>query len=195
LELFKQGQDVSKAIWAAVALTLGALAASSYFSTSEGAQNAKAGAGQQRLTPEVYERVRKGVDRLTEDEVVKLVPGAFTVKMSKVGGDEYYLIWEEVRRIEVEFSDGKVVSATGTFSDAVASETLTLASFRKIAPRMAREEVRKLVEGSTRRGRFASRTTLDAEGKEIRVCEWTQGRKIRVQIRGGKLVGGAYMDE
>ena len=147
--------------------------------------------GEQRLTSELYKQIENGI---TEDEVLKLVPGPVTADLDVgiVDADaDYVLIWEEVRRIRVEFLDGKVSTATGTFSDVVASKTLTLDSFKKIAKGMQRKDVEKLLSGAPWYHRQASK---DSQGRDMQVCKWEEGRVLRVYIKGGRVSGHAYRE-
>ncbi len=150
--------------------------------------------GQGRLTPALGNQVVEGKDRLTDGDLLKLVPGPFTVETNPDG--ELVLTWEEVNRIHVEFSEGKVTSVSGTFSDAVASRTLTLANFKKVARGMSREEVGALLDRKPgARGQFSSHALPDeGEKRNRQVCEWAQGRRLRVHVKGGKLVGAAFTD-
>jgi outer membrane protein assembly factor BamE (lipoprotein component of BamABCDE complex) len=151
---------------------------------------------QQRLTPEIVDRVREGVGRLTEDDVLKLVPGPVTIEMGGQDDDfDYILTWDDARLIRVEFRDGKVVSAKAAFSNLVASKTLTLPNFKKITKGMARPEVEKILGGPGFTGSFSERSTLDSTGKEVGVCDWMQGRRIFARIKGGRVTGaGSFSD-
>jgi hypothetical protein len=149
--------------------------------------------GQQRLTAEIGDRVRKGVNRLTEDDVLKLVPGPFTIEMGETGDVDYVLTWEEVRRIRVVFSEGKVISVTASFSDAVASKSLSLANFKKITKGTALRDVETILGGADFTGDFSQRVSRDASGKSVFICEWTAGRIIRADIKGGKVSGSAFI--
>ncbi len=146
--------------------------------------------GQHRLNKAIFEPISKGVDRLTEEEALKLVPGPVTVSFEREGYD-CVLRWEEVSRIRVEFLDGKTSTATGTFSDVVASKILTPANLKKIAKGMSQQDVEKLLAvGGTSMGHLAK----NFEGKDIQVSEWIQGRVITAFIKDGKVKGCAFID-
>lgn len=146
---------------------------------------------EQGLTPDIVARVREGVGRLTEDELLKLVPGQVTIEMAEGGEDfDYVLNWYEARHIKVRLAEGKVVSATAIFSDNVTSKTLTLVNFKKIAKGMANADVKKILEGPGFVGATSQRGTLDADGKEVGVCEWMEGTRVFARIKDGQVVAG-----
>jgi hypothetical protein len=159
--------------------------------------NAGIACGQElRLTPEIADRVRKGVGHLTDEDVLKLVPGPVTIEMGNpINNFDYVLNWDEARLIRVEFSEGKVVSAKCAFSDAVASKTLTLANFKRITRGMSRADVEKILGGSDYTGCFFSSGWLDAAGKEVSVCEWMQGQRIFARIKGGLVTGAGSVKD
>jgi hypothetical protein len=155
------------------------------------------GQGQERITPEIGKQVQDGKGKLTEQEVLKLVPGPVTVERNTSGVEgDLVLSWEEVCRIRVEFTEGKVTSAIGTFANAVASRTLTLENFKKIAKGMSRGDVEKLLERRPgEKGSFSLKSLPDNSGRRTKaVCEWEQGRKIIAYIKDGKVVGSIYTD-
>jgi hypothetical protein len=148
------------------------------------------------LTPEIGARVREGVGRLTEEEVLKLVPWTVCINMGVPGDDfDYVMTWDEARRIRVEFCENKVVATTAAFSDGVTSKTLTLANFKKITKGMVLADVEKILEGPAFKGSYFKRFTLDASGKEVGVCEWIQGQRIFARIKGGRVTGAGYVTD
>ena len=147
---------------------------------------------QHRLTSELADQIQKGIGRLTEVEVLRLVPGPVTVSFGGQALDsDYLLTWQEVRRIRVEFVEGKASATTGTFSDVVDSKTLTLENLKKIARGMKQEDVEKLLSG--RGGSFKGSSAKNSNGIDIEVCEWEEGREIRAYIKGGKVSGAGYL--
>jgi hypothetical protein len=143
------------------------------------------------LTSDIGARVRDGVGRLTEDELLKLVPGQVTIEMAEAGADfDYVLNWYEARYVKVRLAGGKVVSATAVFSDEVTSKTLTLANFKKIAKGMTLADVKKILEGPGFVGSRSEGSTLDAAGEEVGVCEWMEGTRVFARIKDGQIVAG-----
>jgi hypothetical protein len=147
--------------------------------------------GQQRLTSELAGRIEKGVNKLTEEEVLKLVPGPVTVTFGEdLLGNDCLLTWKEVREIRVEFLAEKASSTSGTFTDVIESKTLTLANLKKIANGMKQQEVLKLLDGS---GALRISAGKNFEGKDIQICEWEDGRVLQAFIKGGKVSGYRFV--
>jgi hypothetical protein len=147
---------------------------------------------QERLTRGLADRIGKGIDKLTEEEALKLVPGAVTVSFGEEAlGNDCVLTWKEVRGIRVEFLGDKASAVSGTFSDLIESTTLTLANLKKIAKGMKQQDVEKLLEGS---GSFRGGAGKNFEGKDIRICEWEDGRVLQAFIKNGKVSGYRFVN-
>jgi hypothetical protein len=141
-----------------------------------------------KLTKELLEKIRAGADKLTEDDVLKLVPGPVDVAAA---GDptEWRLIWEEAISINVLLIDGKVFSANAHFDDTVTSKTLTRDAFKRIKTGMKREEVEMSL------GRPNSESSLVDNMRQLHTnCRWSQGRRLFVQIKDGKVIGCGFME-
>ena len=145
--------------------------------------------GQFQITGEIAKKVGNGLGKMTEDEANKLLPWPATVSFSDTPDADYFLKWEEVRRIRVEFVENFVVTASGTFSDAVDSKTITLRNFKLITKGKRSEEVRKLMTDG-----FRMDQSKDSKGRDVQTLTWEKGRSLRVYIKDGKVVQGAYTD-
>jgi hypothetical protein len=149
---------------------------------------------QPKLTKELGEKVRTGAGTLTEQEVLKLVPGPVTViRMSKGGlgsvDADWLMQWEESTKFEVVLIDGKVSQLTATFSDVAPSKVLTLEAFKRLKEGMSLGDVEKVVG----KANSTSETIDDMNSKTTR-CVWSRGREIRAYIKDGKVNGGGFID-
>ncbi len=133
-----------------------------------------------KLTKELGEKVRSGSGTLTEDEVIKLVPGP--VKVALEGADRT-LSWEELTFIELSYVNGKFVSAKAEFNDTVDAKRVTIDKFKQIKIGMTSSEVNQVLgtENSLSSRRDA-RT-----GEYHSTFRWAEGRKIFCTIKDGKV--------
>ena len=92
----------------------------------------------------------------------------------------------------MEFLDEKVLSATRTFSDVIVSKTLTIATLKTIAKGMKQRDVERLLDSDV--GSKHHRSAKDAQGRDVQVCEWEEGRVLRVYIKAGKVSGAVYLE-
>jgi hypothetical protein len=144
-----------------------------------------------RLTRELGAKVQAGVGKLTEEEVLKLVPGPVkVVAYAEVGGADRTLSWEEATSVEVMLIGGKVVSATAEFNDTAVSKTLTLDKFEQIKAGMTQAEVEKVLgEPNSFESNFK-----DDMNQPVTKCRWSQGRRIFAQVKDGKVSGGGFIE-
>jgi hypothetical protein len=132
--------------------------------------------GEPRLTNEVVENVMNGRGKLSEQEVLKLVPGQFTVARTANRERDHTLTWEEVTFIEVVFINGKVAATKAQFCDTVVSMKLTLDKFKQIKPGMTQAEVEKSLDQPT-----------EVLGTSPKTCRWKAGRRLWADIKDGRL--------
>ncbi len=133
-----------------------------------------------KLTKELGEKVRSGSGTLTEDEVIKLVPGP--VKVALEGADRT-LSWEELTFIELSYVNDKVVSAKAEFNDTVDAKRVTIDKFKQIKIGMTPQEVDQVL-GSPN----SLSGTRDARtGETHSTSRWVEGRKIFCTIKDGKV--------
>jgi hypothetical protein len=144
-----------------------------------------------RVTRELGEKVRAGIGKLTEDDVLRLVPGPVKVVAGPEAGEaDRVLRWEEATSVEVVLIGGKVVSATADFNDTVVSKTLTLARFRQVKAGMTQAELEKVLGGPT----SSESNYKDDAGQPVTTWRWSQGRRVFASIKDGKVTGGGFIE-
>lgn len=147
-----------------------------------------------RLTKELAEKVHTSDGKLTESDVLKLIPGPVPVSrpnrsaFGTVNAD-LVLTWEEGNTAEVTLLDDKFRSFTATFSDVVPSKTLTLEKFKQLKEGMSPEEVNKILGGPSQRSDF-----LDDMGGKITTHRWSRGFRIVSYVKDGRVVGGGFLN-
>ena len=142
-----------------------------------------------KLTKELGQQVRAGVGKLTEEDVLKLVPGPVQVRRSGDDGADWILTWEEVTSVEVVLTAGKVMSATAQFNDTVVSKNLTLDGFKQIMAGTTREEVEKAIGHPN-----STSTFRDDMGDTRTKCRWSEGRRVLAFVKDGKVSGGGFLE-
>jgi hypothetical protein len=141
-----------------------------------------------KLKKELGEQVRAGIGKLTEEEVLKLVPGPVRVRRSGDGEADWILTWEEVTSVEVVLTDGKVLSATAEFNDTFVSKTLTLNGFKQIMAGTTRAEVEKTLGHSN-----STSTSGGDMGDRRTKCRWSEGRRMFVYVKDGKVSSAGFL--
>lgn len=161
------------------------LGIASVFTTNASAQDNK-GFG------EFCQKIKQGEGKMTDAELFKLMPRNLTMEIRDGSEADYVVAFEQVRRIHVEFVKGKVKSATGTFSDTIKSNALGPEKLKGITVGMKRAEVEKLILGAKAKtqvsfgGTFEETHTQDGK-QEKTICEWSQGRWLKVLVKDGKV--------
>jgi hypothetical protein len=140
-----------------------------------------------KLTKELWKKVQAGEGKLTEEEVLKLVPG--TVKVTRGGNGELTLTWEEAAIIDVELVNGKVESTTAQFNDTVDSKRLTIEKYKAIKTGMTQQEINKVLGDPN-----SSESSANNMAQTQTSCRWSQGRRLFVYIKDGKVNGGGFVD-
>jgi hypothetical protein len=153
--------------------------------------SASPGLAQPKLTAELGEKVRSGIGTLTEQDVLKLVPGSVAISSNKGGFVDADLILtsEEATKFDVVLINGKVASISATFNYAVASKSLTFEKFKQIKEGMTQKEVEQVLgkpNGVT--------STTDNMKAKMTNCGWFQGRKLVAYVKDGKVNGSAFID-
>lgn len=149
---------------------------------------------QPKLTKELGEKVRTGAGKLTEQEVLKLVPGPLRVTRVSKGGlggvdADWLLQWEEATKFEIVLIDGKLDQLIANFSDVALSKALTMEAFKRLKQGMSLGDVEQVLGAAD----FKSETIDDMNTKTTR-CVWSRGREIRAYIKDGKVNGGGFID-
>jgi hypothetical protein len=147
------------------------------------------------LTAELVERLKKGMDKLTEAEVIALLGQPDSVQINTTPGvvADIEMTWEDHAEITIDFKDvGKIagpekaVRIVGRFSENFKQKAFNMENFRKLKPGMSHIDVFKIL------GTLGERVSLDT-GKGIMRYEWKQFRKVGVSFWKGK-VSGVFWD-
>jgi hypothetical protein len=145
-----------------------------------------------KLTKELSAKVKAGIGKLTEKDVLKLVPGSVKIELpsleSRLDNDstpcEWILKWEEATSIQVSLIDGKVVSATFETNDTVVSKVLTLDNFKRIKTGMTQAELEKALPSPSKKSSSGNKTN----------CRWSQGRRLAAYILDGYVIGYRFSE-
>jgi len=147
------------------------------------------------LTAELVERLKKGMDKLTEAEVIALLGQPDSVQINTTPGvvADIEMTWEDHAEITIDFKDvGKIagpekaVRIVGRFSENFKQKAFNMENFRKLKPGMSHIDVFKIL------GTLGERVSLDT-GKGVMRYEWKQFRKVGVSFWKGK-VSGVFWD-
>jgi hypothetical protein len=131
----KKGERMSH--WVVVGLLGVALAAS-----------AQGQAKDQALSlDEKYEKLKAGILKFKEADVVRLFGPPQTLKRPGPLQADLEMAWEYTTRITVTYKEGKVNSLTGTFSAHLAVERVTPDKFRRVRVGMTEAEVVDVLGG------------------------------------------------
>ena len=143
------------------------------------------------LTAELVERLKKGMDKLTEAEVIALLGQPDSVQINTTPGvvADIEMTWEDHAEITIDFKDvGKIagpekaVRIVGRFSENFKQKAFNMENFRKLKPGMSHIDVFKIL------GTLGERVSLDT-GKGVMRYEWKQFRKVGVSFWKGKVSG------
>lgn len=144
---------------------------------------------QPRVTKELGKAITDGMGKLTEAEVIKLLPCGYKVFPAGKAVADWKITCDEVTEFEVEFIDGKVYSASATFSPAAKTKRLTLENYRKLEEGVSKEDVEKLLGPPN-----STRQTTDSYKRKVTTCGWQQGHGVMVFVTGGKVSGGGFWE-
>jgi len=152
--------------------------------------SASPGLAEPKLTKELGEKVRSGIDKLTAQDVLKLVPGSVAISSNKGGfvDADLILTWEEATKFDVVLINGKVASISATFNDAFASKSLTLEKFNQLKEGMTQDEVEQVLGKPN-----GVSSTTDNMKATVTKCGWFQGRKLVAYVKDGKVNGSAFI--
>jgi hypothetical protein len=143
------------------------------------------------LTAELVERLKKGMDKLTEAEVLTLLGQPDSVQINTTPGvvADIEKRWEDHAEITIDFKDisktegtEKAVRILGRFTENFKQKAFNMENFRKLKPGMSLIDVFRIL------GTLGERVSLDT-GKGVMRCEWKQFRKVGVSFWKGKVSG------
>ena len=143
------------------------------------------------LTAELVERLKKGMDKLTEAEVLAMLGQPDSVQINTTPGvvADIEMRWEDHAEITIDFKDvsktagtEKAVRILGRFSENFKQKAFNMENFRKLKPGMSHPEVGQIL------GTLGERVSLDT-GKGVMRYEWKQFRKVGVSFWKGKVSG------
>jgi hypothetical protein len=141
-----------------------------------------------KLTKEMGKKVVEGRGKLTEAEVLKMVPGTFKAERTN-GGTDLKLTWDEATSFRVDLVNGKVESITAEFNDTAVSKKLTIDKFKQIKIGMTQMELEQLLGGPNGSSSFVDEMKITRTK-----CSWSEGRRLFAFIKDGKVDGGGFVE-
>src|SRR5262245_38051279 len=90
---------------------------------------------------ELRAAVRAGMFKLTEDDVVKLLGAPAGVKRPGDADADLAMHWDYASCVQVSFRFGKVIDCSGSFSERLPVDKVTLADFKRLKIGMTEAEV------------------------------------------------------
>jgi hypothetical protein len=143
------------------------------------------------LSRELVERLKKGMDKLTEAVVLAMLGPPDLVEINTEPGvvADIDMRWEDYAEITIDFKiEGKsagmekAVRIVGRFSENLKQKSFNMENFRKLKPGMSHPEVGQILGGLGQRN-------LSDPGKDIWRWEWKTFRKVGVSFSNGKVSG------
>ena len=143
------------------------------------------------LSRELVERLKKGMDKLTEAEVLALLgpPDSVNINTNPSAVADIEMRWDDHAEITIDFKiEGKsagmekAVRIVGRFSENLKQKSFSMENFRKLKPGMSHPEVGQILGG------LGQRNLSDA-GKGIWRWEWKTFWKVGVSFSKGKVSG------
>jgi hypothetical protein len=110
-------------------------------SARDDAKGAPADKGQPATVADWNAKLKAGVFKLTEADVVKLLGRPTAVKQPGDAGSPLQMEWEYATYIFATFKDGKLGEVTGAFSEHLPCEKVSLAHFKRLRLAMTEAEV------------------------------------------------------
>lgn len=134
-----------------------------------------------------YEKLKGGLGRTTEAEVVALMGPAHNVRRpGQVGKADVELRWEYATSVKVTFKGGKVTEIWGTFSEYVPVEKVTQENLRRVQVGMTEKEVVAILGDRNAIGTVKDvGTGLWGGTAEVRVSFSADGRMAHHEKWGG----------
>ena len=129
-----------------------------------------------------YKKIKKGIGKLTERDVLGLLGAADRIVNEK---GELTLIWEETNYIHVELYRGVVESIHASFSRRLPSKAINRAAFDKLKTGMKEKEVEAIL------GKVSDRIPRDLDDVNVG-RSWYDVNRIKVDIKKGKVVKCEY---
>jgi hypothetical protein len=143
------------------------------------------------LSHELVERLKKGMDKLTEAEVLALLgpPDSVNINTNPSAVADIEMRWDDHAEITIDFKiEGKsagmekAVRIVGRFSENFKQKSFNMENFRKLKPGMSHPEVAQIL------GTLGQRNSPDP-GEGIWRWEWKHFRKVGVSFWKGKVSG------
>jgi hypothetical protein len=143
------------------------------------------------LTAELVERLKKGMHKLTEAEVLAMLGHPDSVEIFTDPGvvADIEMRWEDHTEITIDFKiEGKsagmekAVRIVGRFSENLKEKSFNMENFRKLKPGMSHPEVGQILGGLGQRN-------FPDPGEGIWRWEWKSFRKVGVSFWNGKVSG------
>ena len=144
----------------------------------DGAERTPPEKSQSLTVTELQQRLKDGIFKLTEPDVVLIAGPPGSYKRPGDAGSELKLQWEYATFIHAAFKDGKLVEVAGGFSEHLPVEHVTLANFKSL--RVGTTEARAVEmlgegHGTTKVGSTVTRS-------------WGRTVRLRVSINAKGLV-------
>jgi len=138
----------------------------------------KADKPQSKINDENVKKIKQGIGKLTEADVVALL-GPSTGKGRPFDGFTSR-IWEEKTHITATLKDGKAIDVKSEFLPHLKSKTITEDNFKKLKKGMDEAELKRIL-GPPNRAR------TDREGSST--LSWEKINALLVQFKEGKVTG------
>jgi hypothetical protein len=126
---------------------------------------------------ELNEKLKAGIFKLTEADVVKLLGRPAWMTRPGDADSELRMHWKYGTYIFATFKDGKLSEVTGSFSEQLPVERITLENFKRLRVGMTEPQVVEML------GQSNSTTKVDATGTRA----WGRTGRIWVSINGKGL--------
>jgi hypothetical protein len=99
------------------------------------------GKDQPPTVEDLREKLKAGTFKLTEAEVVRLLGRPAGVKRPGDAGSDLRMHWEYATHISATFRDGKLGEVSGSFSENLPVERVSMANFKRLRVGMTEQEV------------------------------------------------------
>jgi len=107
----------------------------------DGPKSSPAAKTQPFTVAELVEKLRAGIFKLTEADVLKLLGRPSGLKRPGDAGSDLRMRWEHATAISAIFKEGKLSEVTGSFSEHLPVERITLDNFKRLRVGMTEAQV------------------------------------------------------
>jgi hypothetical protein len=172
---FPQGRVHLLSAFAVLALALPLLSAGE---RRDDAKHRPAEKSQPLTVAELEKKLQAGIFKVTEADVLKLLGRPAALERPGDAGSDLKMRWEYATHIFATFKDGKLREVTGSFSEQLPVERITLEHFKRLRVGMTEPQVVEML------GKSNSTNKVDATVTRA----WGRSARLWVSINGKGLV-------